>query len=84
MKTNKYIYDFTNTVEKILGSMGAILYLIMMSPIFLVLAIFKYLLGKIIYSWYDRLSDFQKRRYIRFSGKKFYPTEYATLKDYRN
>lgn len=84
MKTNKYFYDFTDKIERILGSIGAILYLVMLSPLFLIFAILKYALGKIIYVWYARLSDFQKHRYIRFSRKKFYPAEYAILKEYRN
>lgn len=84
MKTNKYFYDFADKVKRILGSIGAILYLVMMTPLFLIFAILKYGVGKIIFAWYDRLSDFQKRRYIRFSRKKFYPAEYATLKEYRN
>ena len=84
IKTNKYFYNLIDKVQIILGSIGAILYLVMMSPLFLIFAILRYCVGKIISTWYDRLSDFQKRRYIGFSRKKFYPNEYAKLKEYRN
>lgn len=84
IKTNKYFYDFADKVKKILGSVGSVLYLVMMSPLFLIFAILKYSVGEIIYAWYDRLSDFQKRKYIGLSSKKFYPNEYAKLKEYRN